>query len=180
MAFDIKTVSAHLVAATIVVIAGTGIGLAVNQLRRAPIAWWAPKSVEVNSPTKFLACGSDNEVKPEASGTISLIAARKLLGTKGTIFVDARDPNQYASSHIKGAINLPETKVGVETQGTIEKLLQYENVVVYCDSKACACSAQLAWILRSRYQMKNVHVLERGLGGWLRSQYPVETLSSQP
>ena len=180
MSFEGRAVVSHLVAATLIVVAGVLLGLAVNQLRRSPLPWWAPKQVELSAPSQYLACGSDNEVKPEASGTISQSRARALLGSNDTIFVDARMPNKFASSHIRGAINLPEERIGVESQKTMEKLLRYRTVVVYCDSKACACSAQLAWILRTRYQMQNVHVLERGLGGWIRNQYPIDTLASQP
>ena len=52
---------------------------------------------------------------------------------KDTIYIDVREPNEFASGHIEGAINIPLGSIG---NGNIEleKLAKDARLVVYCRS----------------------------------------------
>ncbi len=85
--------------------------------------------------------------------------AKKLLGKKGVIFLDVREPSEYNAGHIDGAINLPRGLLEFK----ITKKIPNKNatIVVYC--KTGGRGALAAYTLK---QMGYKHVYNLA-GGWL-------------
>lgn len=66
-----------------------------------------------------------------ADGTISPVEAWKKIAN-GSLVVDVRSPEEFASGHIKGAINIPHDQIEsrVSELGTDHK----HSIVLYCRS----------------------------------------------
>lgn len=148
------------------------LGLGVNLLREQPVTWWNPPAPRQSTDSG--ACGTGNQVKANHPHSISQIKARQAWGKPGVAFVDAREELAFRKQRISGALQLPLENLDQKAQRTIERLLEYSVVVVYCDALACACSSQLAEILRTKYALKNVKVLEGGIGDWTKNNYPTQ------
>lgn len=71
------------------------------------------------------------------SGDVDSAKARELVGNGATL-VDVRSPEEFASGHIEGAINVP---VG-ELAGRAAEIPKDKAVVVYCRSGARSARAK--------------------------------------
>lgn len=91
------------------------------------------------------------------------------------VFVDGRTEAAFKSGHIPGSINLP---VG-EGEKRISGLPDDKEVrlIVYCGSMRCPLSYQLFKQLQ-RYNYKTIQIFQRGIEGWQRFGYPLQTLSN--
>jgi rhodanese-related sulfurtransferase len=94
----------------------------------------------------------------------------ELLRTRSDVrLLDVRTPGEYESSHIRGAYNVPLDTLGEhadEIRATVD-----EPVVLICQSGNRARHAEAAL---QECTMRNVHVLEGGMNGWVVSGLPVE------
>lgn len=79
------------------------------------------------------------------------------------VLVDARAPEAYEAGHIPNAINLYAGSFDDQVIGLLEVWKPEHAVVVYCDSRQCGASEELAARLRGDFQMDQVYVLK---GGW--------------
>jgi rhodanese-related sulfurtransferase len=82
--------------------------------------------------------------------------------------LDVRTPGEYESVHIRGSYNVPLDTLGEhgdEIRATVE-----EPVVLLCQSGNRARQAEAAL---QECTMRNVHVLEGGMAGWLAAGLPV-------
>ena len=61
-----------------------------------------------------------------------------------SLFLDARPPALYARGHIAGAQNLPTDEFGERFTTMAAWLPKEAELVVYCDTKSCSLSRQLA------------------------------------
>jgi rhodanese-related sulfurtransferase len=101
--------------------------------------------------------------------TISVEEAKALFDKGGVVFLDCREPKEYKSGHIPGAINIPRGLLEFQ----IDKKIPDKNaaVVIYCKSGGRAslgcCSIQ-------RMGYKNVKNLKGGWQAWSKAGYPVE------
>ena len=83
--------------------------------------------------------------------------------SKSYVFVDAREPDEYQTGHIKDAINLPFESFD-EYWPKIEPLLPKDtNIVTYCSGSECDASLMLARLLIQKYGYQNVEIF---FGGW--------------
>jgi len=85
--------------------------------------------------------------------------------------VEVLQPGPYNKAHIKGAINIPFTKMGERARETFEK---DDEIVVYCADTECQASPRAAEKLDA---MGYVHVYdyEAGKADWMDAGYPVES-----
>ncbi len=92
---------------------------------------------------------------------ISPAHAYKLLGKKGVIFLDVREPSEYNAGHIDGAINLPRGLLEFK----ISKKIPNKNatIVVYCKTGG---RGALATYTLKQMGYKNVYNLKGGWLGW--------------
>jgi rhodanese-related sulfurtransferase len=82
--------------------------------------------------------------------------------------LDVRTPGEYESVHIPGAYNVPLDTLGEhadEIRATVD-----EPVVLICQSGNRARQAEAAL---KECTMRNVHVLDGGVNGWLALDLPV-------
>ena len=54
-------------------------------------------------------------------------------GAKWNLIIDVRTPEEFASGHIDGAINIPYDQIDAN-QPTLKKTKKDENILVYCRS----------------------------------------------
>jgi len=113
-----------------------------------------------------------NDLVAEAKKNITMISvedAKALLDKGGVVFLDCREPKEYKSGHIPGAINIPrgllEFKIGSKISD------KNASVVIYCKSGGRAslgcCSIQTMGY-------KNVKNLDGGWKAWAKAGYPVD------
>ena len=90
------------------------------------------------------------------------------------VFVDGRTTDAFKEGHIPGAINIPVGEVSKQ----LSLLPQDKNVrlIVYCGSISCPLSYQLKKQIK-RYDYTNVQIFQRGIEGWQRFSYPLQTTS---
>jgi len=101
--------------------------------------------------------------------SISVSDAKAMLDKGGVTFLDCREPKEYKSGHIPGAINIPrgllEFKIG-------EKLPDKNApIVIYCKSGGRA-SLGCCNLVRMGY--KNIKNMDGGWKSWTKAGYPVE------
>jgi 3-mercaptopyruvate sulfurtransferase SseA len=59
---------------------------------------------------------------------VSLSDARKAYDSQSALFIDVRDPDSFASSHIPGAINIPQDQL----LSRLEELSSARWIITYC------------------------------------------------
>jgi rhodanese-related sulfurtransferase len=108
----------------------------------------------------------------EAKKNITMISveeAKALLDKGGIAFIDCREPKEYKSGHIPGAINIPRGLLEFQ----IDQKITDKNapVVVYCKSGG---RASLACCSIQRMGYKNVKNIDGGWNAWVKAGYPVD------
>jgi len=101
--------------------------------------------------------------------TISVADAKALLDKGGATFLDVREPKEYKSGHIPGAMNVPRGLLEFQ----IEKKIPDKNAVVavYCKSGGRSCLASDTLV---KMGYKNIKNIDGGWKAWAKAGYPVE------
>ena len=110
--------------AVIIVVFSTAVAVGVNALRPEPLAWVAAVPYEI-----FVDC-------PESLKTANEISPKEALEAK-VLFVDARDGEAFAQSHIRNAFNVPYDPL-FSVEDTVVSNLKTQRaafVVVYGDEQ---------------------------------------------
>jgi len=90
---------------------------------------------------------------------------------KGTVFVDAREPEYYQEGHIKGAWNIP---FFLELVFKLDSLQDKDApMVIYCSGNECGSSEDLAYELQAE-GFSNILVFKGGWTAWNTSGHPIE------
>ena len=90
---------------------------------------------------------------------------------KGTVFVDAREPEYYQEGHIKGAWNIP---FFLELVFKLDSLQGKDApMVIYCSGDECGSSEDLAYELQAE-GFSNLLVFKSGWTAWNTSGHPTE------
>ena len=90
---------------------------------------------------------------------------------KGTVFVDAREPEYYQEGHIKGAWNIP---FFLELVFKLDSLQGKDApMVIYCSGNECGSSEDLAYELQAE-GFSNILVFKGGWTAWNTSGHPIE------
>ena len=100
---------------------------------------------------------------------ISLEDAKALFDKGGVIFLDCREPKEFKSGHIPGAINIPRGLLEFQIEGKIAD--KNANIVMYCKSGGRGC---LACESIGNMGYKNVKNMEGGWMAWSKAGYPVD------
>jgi rhodanese-related sulfurtransferase len=108
--------------------------------------------------------------------SISVQEAHELWKGGETLFLDARDADEYAELHIPKAINLPLEKLSEWEikQAGILGLPRDRRIVVYCSKKQCHASLKEARYLQS-LGFTRVMALLDGFQAWDEAGYDVDT-----
>jgi protein-disulfide isomerase/rhodanese-related sulfurtransferase len=122
-----------------------------------------------------LGCSEEDASQPEPR-LIGTPEARQLFeASPRALFVDVRQPKEFESGRIRGAINLPLDKV--EKPGN--NLPKDRSIVLYesGESSGDVCAASRAAgrvLLRNGFSTESVRVYQDGLAGWEKAGLPVE------
>ena len=99
------------------------------------------------------------------------LAAKELLARikEGSVTVlDVRPPEEYASGHLPGAINIPL----MELDDKMDKLPAGQEVIAYCRGPYCVLSFEAVALLRA--QGIQARRMENGMPEWRLAGLPVE------
>ncbi len=146
--------------ALVIVLFGAGLGLAANLI----------------SP-----CGIPVVVRPTAGAPekyLPLEQAAQWWRQGGALFLDAREPADFAAGHIGNALNLPAQSFAEHFWELAPLLTPDAVIVIYCDGSECELSGLLARRLREQGQTR-VHVLFNGWTAWRAAGLPV-TMGGRP
>ena len=86
------------------------------------------------------------------------------------IWVDARPDEEFARDHVPGAVSLNEDRWNELLPAFLASWSPEKRVIVYCSSKSCNASREVARRLRNEAQLQNVYVLQGGWEEWLKSK----------
>lgn len=102
-----------------------------------------------------------DEVSPEAAETLM---------READAVIDVREPDEYQSGHIPGAINIPRGLLEFRLSNSPELAARDLNVILYCKTSGRAALAAL-----SLKQMGYLHVtsIAGGFDAWLAAGKPV-------
>jgi rhodanese-related sulfurtransferase len=92
---------------------------------------------------------------------------------RNTLFIDAREPEDYRIGHIKNAINIPADHFD-DYEFKLDKIEKEQPIVTYCAGSDCDLSIVLGNIL---FDMgyKKIYVFFGGWNDWIDANYPIET-----
>ncbi len=145
---------ASLPQALCIVLLGIGAGFAGNQI--------SPRGLPLIAPRRQAR---------KADIFITLDQAMQLWRGGASLFLDAREPADYAAGHIGNALNLPAQSFS-EHFGEVSPILTPNSeLVLYCDGEECDLSHRLAESLR-QMGCTNSHILSNGWTSWRRAGLP--------
>ena len=148
------------VRAVLIVVGASVLGLGVNLVSPKGVPWIyvRPDIIEVDGVT------------------IPIISEEKALGFLDdgeTIFLDTRNAKDYAESHIRGAVSLPEPKKE-ERFPTVEPVLPKDSrIVLYCTGPECQMAEKVAAFL-AKLGFENLMLMPGGIEGWGKAGHPIE------
>ena len=159
--------------ALIIVIIAGAIGLAVNTARVAG----DKGGLKLNTPwpdnRKIQILETPPSYDASLDSLLSLSDAYNLFLEPGVIFLDAREPEDFNSGHIKGAINLPFEEWDTYWP-SVEPLLHKDiEIVAYCGGLDCEASLFLARELRQLGYSK-CYTFFGGILKWQDEKLPLE------
>lgn len=94
---------------------------------------------------------------------------KNMLGTDRKIFLlDVREPDEFASGHIEGAVNLPVQDLPNRTKELPEEFDR--SIVTICLSGARSAYATM---FLKVYGYSNIRNLDFGMTGWMDKGFPV-------
>ena len=137
------------------VLLGAGMGLAANQI--------SPHGLPLITPPK---------PAPKAGEFISLEHAKRLWYGGAALFLDAREPDDYAAGHIANALNLPAQSFAQHFGEIAPLLTSSSELVLYCDGAECELSHRLRENLR-QIGYTNTHLFSNGWTTWRQAGLPI-------
>jgi rhodanese-related sulfurtransferase len=143
-----------------ITLAFSSIGMFANLASDTPIPW-------VYSPPKEITV---------AGVKVQLIDEReavKFLNDPETVFIDSRKCDDYAKSHVKGAICLPPDDIE-QRFPSIEALMPTEGrFILYCYGPECDMAERVSEFL-AQMGHKNLMIMSSGFPAWLKARFPVD------
>lgn len=137
-----------------IIVLGAGLGLTANSLSPRSLSWMARPEVVV--PGEFIT--QDQAVARWHEGQ--------------AVFLDAREPADFAAGHIGNALNLPAQSFAEHFRDVAPLLATNSELILYCDGGECGLSHELADQLRQQGYL-NLRILSTGWAGWLAAGGPV-------
>lgn len=123
------------------------------------------KSTNTIKPTQV------TEVKATAfAKDVNVASFKKLVDNNTGLIVDVRTPQEYASGHIAGAINI-DWKNQEEFTSKIKEVSKDKTVLIYCHS---GHRSGLATKYLKNEGYSKIYNLETGIMGWKGENLPVE------
>ncbi len=107
---------------------------------------------------------------------VTLDQVKRLLGEGRGLFIDGREPEEYAQGHIKGARNVPY----LEVDKYFEELVAIPRdtlIIIYCHNPECSLGRDLADFM-SQMEFHNMFLYDKGWDEWIASGMAVEKPST--
>lgn len=83
----------------------------------------------------------------------------------GDILLDVRNPDEFSSAHIKGALNIPVSELPQRS----DELKSFKNIYIYCKRGG---RAQMAYQALSTLGYQNIFCLaEAGMDAWIEQGF---------
>ena len=116
--------------------------------------------------------GCSKSVSDRAITNIAIAdASKKIEGSAGTVFVDARSASEHAERRIPGAIHIDLREFDHEAPPAV--LRRAREIVVYGNDPGSATAIALTKrMLRANF--KRVYFMRDGLNGWVARSLPTE------
>jgi rhodanese-related sulfurtransferase len=114
----------------------------------AMTAWWHPRAPEWR-------------VEADAVEAFDLAEV-----PEGALWVDAREPGEFAAGHVPGAVALGEAAWEEGLARFMERWEPGVRVVVYCGGAECEASRRVARRLQEELGIAEVAVLREGWAAW--------------
>jgi rhodanese-related sulfurtransferase len=159
--------------AILIVIFASALGLAVNAARVAGDKGGLALSTPWPDNRKIQVLETPPSYDPAMDSLLSLTDAYNLYLQPGVLFLDAREPEDYRSGHIKGAINFPFEEWDSYWQVIEPRLNKDVEMVAYCGGLDCEASLFLARELRQRGYTK-CYTFFGGILKWQEEKLPME------
>jgi rhodanese-related sulfurtransferase len=141
-----------------IVCAAAGIGVNLLAAKPVPLIYTPPESITISAvKINFL-----NEKK-----------AFEFFNEPNTTFIDARNQEDFAEAHIKGALHLSPDDVE-DNFITVQPFLAEGNrLILYCHGPECTMAEQVA-IFLIPLGYKDVYIMSSGFRAWEKAGLPVE------
>lgn len=138
--------------------------LIVALMISAAFAFNAPLAIAKDMTAKDLVAEAKKDIT-----VIDVAAAKGIFDKGGATFLDCREPKEYKSGHIPGAMNIPRGLLEFK----IAKKVSDKNteIVIYCKKGGRGCLAAFNLV---RMGYKNVKNLDGGWKAWAKAGNPVE------
>jgi phage shock protein E len=138
-------------------------------LAAAALALTAPLSACSSSETE--ATSTPVEVVAEASTgpeRVDAIMFSELVATAGVTVIDVRTPEEFAISHIQGAVNY-----NVEGPDFANQIAALDPAGIYAVHCQSGNRSQPAVAQMSSAGLENIYELDSGISGWESAGFPV-------
>ncbi|WP_282054903.1 rhodanese-like domain-containing protein [Maribacter luteus] len=118
-------------------------------------------------------------VNPERYITVDILADKTISKDPSILLIDLRTPSEYGAYTLPGAMNIPFDKI---LEPDFEGYLNQDqyDIVLFSNGNF---KADQAWLLLTRKNYKNLHVLNGGINGWyntiLNPPKPTENMPSE-
>jgi len=165
----VKTITDAIIIAALAII----IGLGVNSTRNLASLGGLPYDTPWPDNRKKVTLEIPPSYDPKSDSLLSVEDAYNLYLSKNSIFIDAREPQEYDEGHIKGAINFPYEKWDAYWESVKPRLSPGNEIVVYCGGLDCELSLFAARELKSLGYPKS-YVFFGGWSKWSEAGLPVE------
>jgi len=116
--------------------------------------------------------------EPSDPPFITLRDAYGLYHEPGTIFLDAREPEDYQAGHIRGAINLPFERLDEYWPNVEPYVAKNAQIITYCSGADCELSLHEARFLKGQ-GYSNLFVFFGGWTEWANRSFPVDSAKSE-
>jgi len=134
----------------------------VNEARPTRLSWW----------TDFRAEKTEQAAR-KGFLVVSPTEGRAMLASGARLFVDAREPAEFAAGHIPGAVHVSADALLMGMDSVLPGVEKSRPILVYCGDLACSKSKDLAQGLKE-LGFTDLAVMPEGLEGWLAVGGPVE------
>ncbi|MEW6138092.1 MAG: rhodanese-like domain-containing protein [Thermodesulfobacteriota bacterium] len=109
---------------------------------------------------------------------IDVNEARKLYDDGQTVFVDARNQQDYAKGSVRGSVFLSPDDVHERFIGVQGLLPEDSRIVLYCYGPECDMAERVAEFL-GQVGYRKMMIMTDGFAAWERAGYPVTRPSTQ-
>lgn len=150
----------------VILIIGSGVGLAYNSL--------SERGITIHTPD-YMVAGDVVGWEMHISGLRATLPEVKRAFDQGeTVFIDSRSPQMFAEGHVLGALNIPASKPVSYIRERLSNLPEDTPIITYCYGGGCKSSLGLAKLLIDQFGFQNVRVFHGGWPAWAVAGYPTK------